>query len=350
MVAASSLLRFATMVAASAASVGAVAVSDGEPTSSCRVKGGACMSAQEMSQENLLLQMRSNRSSVELRRHGHASAVADTPILGFPSSGETKASGLWCSVQTPPDDWNLKTCPFVPSTAKTRVKVLTYNLFWWNLFGQKGGADRSAGKLIAKTAGSEGYDLMGFQECDDRWRILGDAKAEGLQGDWEALDGGRAIALMYRKDRFQLLESGAEDVGEDSSVQWYGKRSAVWVRLRHVDGTTVFFINHHGPLPVSASGGCTGSATAHNIMRVIATHAHAGDAIILTGDFNAEPSSSRIEELNKRLNKVYSGTSMGGVDHIFSNCAQDAQGQNLGKGVGQFGSDHDALSVTFRFR
>merc|ERR1712113_119606 len=114
---------------------------------------------------------------------------------------------------------------------------------------------------------------------------------------------------------FSRLGSGAEDVGEDSRDQYYGKRGAQWVRLRHADGMTVFFINHHGPLRVSQGGGCTGSATAHNIMRVIADNAHTGDAIILVGDFNAEAGSSRIAELDKRLHRVYSGTSMGGVDH-----------------------------------
>eukprot|EP00445_Apocalathium_hangoei_P093665 CAMPEP_0204248440 /NCGR_PEP_ID=MMETSP0361-20130328/99163_1 /ASSEMBLY_ACC=CAM_ASM_000343 /TAXON_ID=268821 /ORGANISM="Scrippsiella Hangoei, Strain SHTV-5" /LENGTH=395 /DNA_ID=CAMNT_0051221703 /DNA_START=51 /DNA_END=1237 /DNA_ORIENTATION=- len=395
MVAASSLLILAIVVVIAARGIGGTSVPGAETDGACHESGAACSPHRPLPQEHLLLQMSSNRGSAEVQRHD-MSAADDTPIIGFPNSGDMQASGLWCSVPAPPDQWNLKTCPFSRwAFAKTRVKVLTYNLFWWNLFGRRGGDGRSAGKLIAQTAGSEGYDLMGFQECDDRSRILGDAKAEGLQGDWEALDGGRALGLMYRKDRFQLLESGAEDVGEDSSVQWYGKRSAVWVRLRHVDGTTlglmyrkdrfqllesgaedvgedssvqwygkrsavwvrlrhvdgttVFFINHHGPLPVSASGGCTGSATAHNIMRVIATHAHAGDAIILTGDFNAEPSSSRIQELSKRLYKIYSGTSMGGVDHIFSNCGNwesGAQGNNLGTG----GSDHDALSVTFNFR
>jgi len=280
-----------------------------------------------------------------------APADDSNAVVGFPSSGGMQASGLWCAVSQPPDDWNLKYCPFnLFASAKTRVKVLTYNLFWWNLFDQKKGSGRSAGKLIARTAGSEGYDLMGFQECDDRARVLADAKAEGLQGDWEALDGGHAIALMYRKDRFTYLASGREDVGEDSYKQYYGKRGAQWVRLQQTDGTKVFFINHHGPLPVSEDGGCTGSATAHNIMRVIAQNAHKGDGIILMGDFNAQGSSSRIQELNKRLDHVYSGTSMGGVDHIYSNCGEGAEGMNLGKGAGQDGSDHDALSVTFHFR
>merc|ERR1719401_1469627 len=109
-------------------------------------------------------------------------------------------------------------------------------------------------------------------------------------------------------------------------------------------------MNHHGPLPVGWGSGCTGSATAINIMRVIAEHAHPDDAVILVGDFNAETDSSRIQELDRRLNRVFSGTELGGVDHVFTNCAGDAKKEvNLGKGRGEFGSDHDALSVTFKF-
>mmetsp|Transcript_20111 Transcript_20111/g.43837 ORF Transcript_20111/g.43837 Transcript_20111/m.43837 type:complete len:350 (+) Transcript_20111:158-1207(+) len=281
-----------------------------------------------------------------------AATTKDLPVIGYPNTAEMKAAGLWCAVETPPPEWNLKACPFTEgiSTAKTSVKVLTYNLFWWNLFNQHGGGSRSAGKLIARTEGDDGYDLMGFQECDDRWRVMNDAIAEGLTGEWEAVDGGHALALAYRKDRWEVLDSGATEVGEDSYPQWYGKRSAVWVRLRHkADGTTVFYINHHGPLPVSWGGACTGRATAYNIMKVIANHAHKDDGIILTGDFNAEPSSTRIEELSSRMHKVYSGTKFGGVDHIFSNC-EGAVGANLGPGRGFWGSDHDALSATFTFR
>eukprot|EP00444_Apocalathium_aciculiferum_P069436 CAMPEP_0183564690 /NCGR_PEP_ID=MMETSP0371-20130417/106278_1 /TAXON_ID=268820 /ORGANISM="Peridinium aciculiferum, Strain PAER-2" /LENGTH=338 /DNA_ID=CAMNT_0025773741 /DNA_START=70 /DNA_END=1086 /DNA_ORIENTATION=+ len=338
MVAASSLMRLAVLAASATVTTDSVPASDIEDSCSA---GGTCMPSQPTSGEHFLIQTRVNRSSAEV----------GSPVLGYPSHGEIKAQGLWCEVEEPPSYWNLKTCPFGKAAQKTRVKVLTYNLFWWNLFNQKGGSGRSAGKLIAQSAGREGYDLMGFQECDDRWRVLADAKAEGLQGDWDAVDGGRAIALMYRKDRFTLLGSGKQDVGEDSQLQYYGKRSAQWVHLKHTDGTKVFFINHHGPLPVSSGGGCTGSATAQNIMKVIARHSHKGDAIILMGDFNAEPKSSRIQELDKRLDHVYAGTCMGGVDHIYSNCGDGAvEKQNLGKGAGQYGSDHDALSVTFKFR
>merc|ERR1711920_208188 len=108
------------------------------------------------------------------------------------------------------------------------------------------------------------------------------------------------------------------DVGEDSRDQYYGKRSAMWARFRNAEGKTVFVMNHHGPLRVSQGGGCTGSATSLNMMRVIGENAHVSDAIILVGDFNARYSSSRMQELRKRLTLVHSGTSwstvsMGGI-------------------------------------
>mmetsp|Transcript_136693 Transcript_136693/g.354402 ORF Transcript_136693/g.354402 Transcript_136693/m.354402 type:complete len:509 (+) Transcript_136693:712-2238(+) len=285
----------------------------------------------------------------EQQNHMVCDEAKASQYIGFPATSKVKAQGLWCAVPMPPDDWNLKSCPLSAGAPQTTVKVLTYNLFWWNLFKKHDGSGRSAGKLIAETSGPEEYDIMAFQECDDRHRVLEDARLSGLSGEYEALDGGHAVALAYRKSRWTLKAHGTEDVGEDDWHQHYGTRTAQWVRLQHRDGRTVFFVNHHGPLPVGWGGGCTGSSTSINIMRVIAENAHTDDAIILVGDFNAETESSRIQELDRRLNRVFDGTEMGGVDHIFTNCAADAVGTNLGKGRGEHGSDHDALSVTFKF-
>jgi len=274
-----------------------------------------------------------------------SSCGTDCP-MGWPQQTKDwyEAEGDWCQIKPPMDDWkpDLTTCE---QQVTNIVKVLTYNLFWWNLFGQNGGRDKSAGKLISSSSGPESYDVMAFQECDNRSRILQDAVSSGLPDEYEALDGGRAIAIAYRKTRWELLEWGSDDVGEDHHSQWYGKRSAMWVRLRDQTGMILFFMNHHGPLPVSKEGGCAGIATAYNIMQLIVGNAHAEDKIILVGDFNAESSCSRIRELDGRLTRVYSGTAMGGVDHIFTNCGQNVTARNLGKG----GSDHDALSATFIF-
>lgn len=250
-----------------------------------------------------------------------------------------KGAGQWCQVGIPSQSLNLKGCP---ATGSTTVKVLTYNLFWWNLFDTRHGNGQSAGSKIARTSGPEQYDLMGFQECDSMSRILGDAHDQGLSGEYGLISGGHALAIAWRKSRYTWLAEGKQEVGEDHSDQYYGKRSAQWVRLRHNDGQTIFFVNHHGPLPVSRSGGCTGSATAFNILKLIGTHAHVGDVVIVVGDFNAESHSSRIQALDSYMHRVFSGSKMGGVDHVFSNCPA-ASTANLGTG----GSDHDALSVTF---
>merc|ERR1712151_60773 len=175
-------------------------------------------------------------------------------------------------------------------------------------------------------------DIMGFQECDDRWRVVRDAGLDS--NEYEAIDGGRAIAIAYRKTAWTLLDHGSVDVGEDSRDQYYGKRSLMWVRLQNkVSGKTVFFANHHGPLRVSQGGGCTGSATAMNIMKVIAENAHSEDLIVLVGDFNAALGSSRINELERRLSRVHSGHFLGGIDHVFSNCGAKGSGLTLGKGM-----------------
>merc|ERR1711920_264649 len=202
------------------------------------------------------------------------------------------------------------------------------------------------GKLVSRTGGPDKYDVMGFQECDDVWRVLTDAGLDG--SEYDAIDGGRAIAVARRKTKWTRLSHDSVDVGEDSREQYYGRRSAMWVRLRHnEENKTVFFMNHHGPLKVSQGGGCTGSATAMNIMKVIAENAHTSDVIILVGDFNAALGSSRVQEMERRLTKVHSGRIFGGVDHIFSNCGDRGTGQTLGKGDGFYKSDHEALSATF---
>ena len=51
--------------------------------------------------------------------------------IGWKSKG-TVGSG-WCVGERATDDWTLiGTCP---NQKKSQVRVLTYNLFWWNLMG-----------------------------------------------------------------------------------------------------------------------------------------------------------------------------------------------------------------------
>merc|ERR1719336_94074 len=316
-------------------------------TEVCEARDAVCgISDKRLSQDQALLQSAATKKLIA-KRHSDRDSGRNTELgrnLGYPSTGVKKAANLWCAVDVPPPQWNLKSCP---ASGTTSVKVLTYNLFWWNLFNIHHGSGRSAGRLIARTGGPEKYDIMGFQECDDVWRVLHDAEMH--HNEYDAVDGGRAIAVAWRKTKWTKLAHDSVDVGEDSKDQYYGKRSAMWVRLRNnQDGKTVFFVNHHGPLKVSQTGGCTGTATALNIMKLISENAQTTDLIILVGDFNAALGSSRINELERRLDKVHSGRIFGGVDHIFSNCGSRGHGQTLGKGEGHYKSDHEALSATFR--
>jgi len=330
--------RRAAVAAEAAGSAGSACTNIGEDPWSTGVKVACCLGA------HLELGPWSGAGAPWswLCRPSPAPAPPSAGVVGYPSTGLKKAANMWCQVDIPPADWNLKSCP---ASGTTKLKVLSYNLFWWNLFDRHSGSDRSAGRLIARTGGEEKYDVMGFQECDDRWRVLRDA---GLnEAEYEAIDGGRAIAVAYRKTKWTLLDHDSVDVGEDSHEQYYGKRSAMWVRLRNAEGKTVFFMNHHGPLKVSQGGGCTGSATALNIMKVIGENAQSGDVIVLVGDFNAALGSSRIQELERRLTKVHSGYIFGGVDHVFSNCGARGTGQTLEKGDGHYKSDHNALSASF---
>merc|ERR1712226_839896 len=76
--------------------------------------------------------------------------------------GDCKVGGnKWCAATVPDADFSLKTCPGLGM----RVKALTYNLFWWNLFNQRRGNGGSAGRLVKDAAGDEHFDIAGFQEC-----------------------------------------------------------------------------------------------------------------------------------------------------------------------------------------
>jgi len=254
--------------------------------------------------------------------------------LGWQSSGQSfGGDDNWCQSSSPSGGWSLKDSS--SSGSPQAVKVLSYNLYWWRLFGQLGGG--GAGRLVADHAP---YDFMGFQECDDVVRVLGDAS---LRGEYGTIQGAHALGMAYRKSHWSVLAAGDDDVAEDRQDQYYGKRSIQWARFQNMDTKkTVSFFNHHGPLPVGTGGRCGRHATAYNILHSIAVRTQAGDGIILVGDFNSPLGNKEINTLESYFHRVYSGHLMGGIDHVFSNAAGVVGTENLGGG----GSDHDALTVT----
>jgi len=255
----------------------------------------------------------------------------------------------WCA-KGKMDSWRVPAAPeYMPAASSPLlIKVLTYNLEWWKVYMKKGGEGGREGHLVAS---SGPYDFIGLQECQNPWRLLGDG---GLGDAYFAYQGGRgqdsvAVCAAYRKAAWEELAHGEEFVAEDGGGKgnYYGKRLAVWFRLKHrKTGEVVLFLVHHGPLPLSSGGLCGGHATGYNLLELMASKARTGDAIIFVGDFNAGPGSMTVQTVESQLTRVYSGWRFGGIDHIFTNLggARVADKRNLGGA----GSDHDALSVTLK--
>jgi len=245
----------------------------------------------------------------------------------------------WCQGKEAPELWT----PAAAGDA-VQVKILSYNLFWWHLFGVEHGRGGSAGRVIRDSMRDQAFDVMGFQECEDPKKVL---EPPGLLGEYEAIQGDHAICMAYRTAVWSLLEKGEDDVAEDMRTEFYGKRGTQWMRLQHKDtGRTLFFMNHHGPLSVNSGGLCGGQATAHNLLDVMAKRAQVGDALVLVGDFNANAASRTLQYLWPHLTQVYNSKSFGGVDNIFSNVRADSvvTTHDLGSG----GSDHHAIAAVIQ--
>jgi len=224
-----------------------------------------------------------------------------------------------------------------------QVKVLTYNLFWWSLFRKRGGNGGSASRLIAAHMDPP-FDLMGFQECEDLWRVLAEA---GLLDQYNVIKGPYAKCMAFRKTGWFQLANGAVDVAEDTYWNWFGKRGVQWLRVQHeASGKKVFFMNFHGPLSVNSGGKCGGWTTAQNLLKVVRDHGQEGDTVIFVGDFNAHLWSMTVKQLECRLQRVVSGTAPEpGLDHIFTNLDSSRVVKKDVLGTG--GSDHHAISAVF---
>ena len=210
------------------------------------------------------------------------------------------------------------------------IIVGTFNAFWWNLFGQRHGGN------FSKTIKNKGpFDLMGFQEMEDIRRVLN----ESGNNCFDSEDGGHAIAIAWNSKKFEKLDSGKQDVAEDTKAQYYGTRSAQWIRLK-VKNTekTILFVNHHGPLPVDTGGKCGGTTTANNIIKLINEKKKSGDTVILVGDMNAGVNSSTVKEIQKNLKLVNNDW----VDCIFVNKETNTSNKDIIHGSG---SDHRHLKI-----
>lgn len=243
----------------------------------------------------------------------------------------------WCAATVPNASFSLKRC----LNKGMRIKALTYNLFWWNLFGLRGGNDGSAGALVKTAASYELFDIVGFQECDGPDWIMGDANMTRDEYDYVKWN---SNTLAYRKSRFEKLAVGNGELVAQDYGQYTYRRGVHWMRLKEIaTGNTLFVMNHHGPLPINTGGVCGGEATAYNIINAIAAHSHEGDAVLVMGDFNADGRSRTVQTLKEFMHHLVDDW----VDNFFGNCGGESvkEIKNLGKG----GSDHNAIMTIVEF-
>merc|ERR1719210_2576539 len=219
--------------------------------------------------------------------------------------------------------------------------MLNFNLEWWSNFN-KGHPDWSYFFLRTQTnPGIEllkrnlPFDVMAFQECIDvNWILL---KA-GMSEEYEGRQGLEEVCIAWKKTAWQSITDGFGYVSEDFESEYWRRRGAQWVRLQHIASKqNLLFLNHHGPLPLHTGGSCGGKGTAINLLSLIAAQAKPGDAVVISGDFNAGDGSETVRTMSQRLKRVANGTSFGGVDNVFSNLEL----VNFNK-LGTGGSDHNA--------
>jgi len=270
------------------------------------------------------------------------SSMVDIQLFIYSSAGNKNCS-MPCAQLSAPWCRQAADAPalWAPSGggAPEKIKILTYNLFWWSLFGRRHGNNHSAGTLIKDHMSDAPFDVMGFQECEDLPRVL---KPVGLLDTYGVIMDKFAICMAYSKKAWTLIERGLVEVAEDMVTKYYGRRGAQWMRLKSLTSNrSLFFMNHHGPLSINSGGRCGGQATAYNLLSVVAKHAQVGDTLILVGDFNANAASSTIQTLWKKLVQTFAGESWGGVDNIFTNVPSTNVIKR--KIMGSGGSDHEAI-------
>ena len=175
------------------------------------------------------------------------------------------------------------------------LTVMTLNMRYDN---PEDGANnwRFRRERIAELIRSEAVDLLGTQEVlanqfDDLQALLPGYRAVGV-GREDGARAGEFNAVFFRSDRFELLDSGvfwlSENPETPGSKGWDGacERLATWTVLRDKSGRGLLFINTH----LDHIGEQARREGVALLLRRIET-LRAGRPVILTGDFNAEPSS-----------------------------------------------------------
>lgn len=152
---------------------------------------------------------------------------------------------------------------------------------------------------VGELVRTQQVDLLGTQEVlsnqyDDLQALLPGYTSVGV-GREDGARAGEFNAIFFRTERFELLDSGTFWLSETpeaaGSKGWDGacERIATWVVLREKNGQELLYMNTH-----LDHVGETARREGVSLLLGRIAELRGGRPVILTGDFNAEPTSTVI--------------------------------------------------------
>lgn len=179
------------------------------------------------------------------------------------------------------------------TTAEDAIRIMSYNV-------RNGEHDR--GKNVPQSIADYLPDSVGLQECEgtwymtlgthlkDRYDIVGVGRLTGIKCI------GEATAIMYRKDKYNLIDSGTfwlSETPDKVSIGWDAKhhRTCTWVILENKE-------THEQYVHLNTHLDHMGELARTNGLALVLEKAESFDLpVVVTGDFNFEKSDPLYTQL-----------------------------------------------------
>jgi len=225
-------------------------------------------------------------------------------------------------------------CGSAPITGgSTKIKVVSYNLFWWNAFQQN---PSKGSDIIANIKGMQA-DVLGLQECNNAGSVT--SRTGNMYNAVSSFSDNQGV--MTKPGVFSVLSQGSRDL--QARGKW-GNRYVNWVKLRHLSSGRSFWVfNTHWCVASGNGYTCNGGvrqAGAKNMLRAIREVAGTTSPVVITGDFNAGMGEPGIQEF---LRNGFALARNSGVDAIFY--SQSHWSVAAARTGSASGSDHSPVIV-----
>ncbi|WP_223110838.1 endonuclease/exonuclease/phosphatase family protein [Sphingobacterium hotanense] len=196
---------------------------------------------------------------------------------------------------------------------KTRIKVSAYNIRYNANADVKGGNGWDIRKKpLAELIEKHGFEIVGTQEGDKQQmsdlRTLLPAFEQvsypyGGKGDLHT------AAILYKKDRFEVLDQGVfwlSETPDEPSMGWDAtdRRICSWVKFKEKkSGKIFYFFNVHFYWRLEVAKRESGPLMVRKIKEI------AGDApAVCVGDFNSTSETSQILAMKASMQDAYDAT------------------------------------------